>query len=42
MIPQRNFVLEEFKWKNKEALFSLLRKHRKSGVVLLSGDVHFA
>lgn len=29
-------------WKNKEVLFNLIKKHKKSGVIILSGDVHFA
>lgn len=42
MLPQRNFVMEEFTWRNKKVIFDLITKHRKSGVVLLSGDIHFA
>lgn len=42
MLAQRNFVLEEFKWRNKRVILELIRKHRRSGVILLSGDVHFA
>ena len=34
--------MESFQAKNKELLFNLLTKHEKSGIVLLSGDVHFA
>ena len=33
---------EGFKWKNKKTLFNLIRKHKKSGAMFLSGDVHFA
>jgi len=32
---------EAFNYKNKRLLFDLLDKHRKSGVLVLSGDVHF-
>ncbi len=41
-MPDRWFTTEAWKWKNKEPLFEFIRKHKKSGVVLLSGDVHFA
>lgn len=33
-------LLENFRWKNRERLFRLLRENRMENVVLLSGDVH--
>lgn len=39
MLPDRRMV-ESFKWKNKQKLFGLLKRHRMSNVVLISGDVH--
>lgn len=41
ILPDRK-VVESFKWKNKQKLFGLLKKHKVSNVVLISGDVHFA
>ena len=42
IIPDRWFFTEAFHWPSKKVLFEMVRKHRKSGVLLLSGDVHFA
>lgn len=43
IIPDRyNFVLDEFEWENKERLFDIISRANKSGVILLSGDVHFS
>ena len=39
MIPDRR-IIESFKWKNKERLFAILKKHEMSNVILISGDVH--
>jgi hypothetical protein len=41
VIPDFYRVSETFAWKNKRLLFDLINKHEKSGVLLLSGDVHF-
>eukprot|EP00347_Sterkiella_histriomuscorum_P018200 403346407 len=41
-LPDRFFITEAMNWKSKNDIFKLIRKHQKSGVVLLSGDVHFA
>lgn len=37
-----NAPSEKFGWTNKERLYKIIRDNRKSGVILLSGDVHFA
>jgi alkaline phosphatase D len=42
IIPDRYFYYESFGPLNKEKVFNLLQKHNVSGVVFLSGDVHFA
>lgn len=42
IIPDTWFITEAVNWKNKEFLFNLIKKYKKSGVVFLSGDVHFA
>ncbi|CDW89877.1 UNKNOWN [Stylonychia lemnae] len=41
-LVDRYFFTEAINWKSKEMLFDLIRKHQKSGVFVLSGDVHFA
>ena len=42
MIRDNSLVEELFNWPNKEKLYNIIRKHEKSNVILLSGDVHFA
>lgn len=42
MIPQGGVILESFGYHNKKKLLNLLEKYEMSGVVFLSGDVHFA
>ena len=42
ILPDRYFPTEHFEWETKKSLLDLIRKYEKSGVVLLSGDVHFA
>lgn len=42
VIPERMSNTEVFEWPSKKKLFDLITKHQKSGVILLSGDVHFA
>lgn len=43
ILPDRWFFTEAFGWDNsKKTLLNLIKKNRKSGVILLSGDVHFA
>ena len=33
---------EKFEWSDKKRLMALLRKHKKSGVIFLTGDIHHA
>jgi len=42
MIRDNTLVEENFQWWSKSKLFSLISKHQKSNVLLLSGDVHYA
>ncbi len=42
ILVDRYFIPESVNWPGKDKLFKLIRKYKKSGVVLLSGDVHFA
>ena len=42
ILPDRWFFTECFEWPSKKMIFNLIKKHEKSGVILLSGDVHFA
>ena len=42
ILPDRWFLTEAFNWKNKKVIIDLIKKYEKSGVVLLSGDVHFS
>lgn len=46
VFAERNFVVEELGWSNKEKiLVEMIRKDpsvKKDGLVFLSGDVHFA
>ena len=42
VLPDRFFITEAMNWRAKDEFFSLIRKYKKSGVFLLSGDVHFA
>ena len=42
ILPQRFLFDEKFRWESKYKLLQVLNKHRMSGVVFLSGDVHFA
>jgi hypothetical protein len=41
VIPERMSNTEGFLWPSKQKVFELITKHQKSGVILLSGDVHF-
>lgn len=42
MIPERVFLpmVENFRWKNRERLYKILRENGAENVTLLSGDVH--
>ncbi|TNV78844.1 hypothetical protein FGO68_gene703 [Halteria grandinella] len=42
VIPDYYRVSETFAYKNKRLLFDLLNKYKKSNVLILSGDVHYA
>lgn len=42
IIPDRWFITEAFEWESKSYIFDLINEFKKSGVILLSGDVHFA
>lgn len=42
ILPDRWFFTEAFEWPSKKMLIDLINTHQKSGVILLSGDVHFA
>ena len=42
IIPDRWFFTEAFNWESKSLLFDLIKSHKKSGVILLTGDVHFS
>ena len=42
IIPHNAFPFEKFEWYNKERIFHILKKHQKSGVIFLSGDIHYA
>jgi hypothetical protein len=42
VLPDRYLISEAFNWRNKEVIFEVLAKNQKSGVIFLSGDVHFA
>lgn len=42
MLPDRYFFTEHFEWQSKKQMLDLIRKYGKSGVVLITGDVHFA
>ncbi len=46
MFTERNFIVEELGWTNKEKiLVDMIRNDptvKKDGLVFLSGDVHFA
>lgn len=41
-LVDRFFITEAMNWPSKKKLFDLINKYEKSGVFLLSGDVHFA
>ena len=43
VLPDRYIALAEY-WarENKERVFSIIRRLRKSGVIFLSGDVHYS
>ena len=40
VLPMRTSPMEEFRWESKQKLFNVLREAKKSGVILMSGDVH--
>lgn len=42
ILPDNLSAMEKFEWDDKERLLSLIRKHQKSGVVYLTGDIHQA
>lgn len=42
MLCTPKFMLETWNLKNKQHLVSLINKHKKNGIILLSGDIHFA
>lgn len=42
MLPDRYFFTEHFEWPSKKFMLDLISKHKKNGVLFLSGDVHFA
>jgi phosphodiesterase/alkaline phosphatase D-like protein len=42
IIPDRWSPIECLSWQNKKHLISLIRKYEKSGVIFISGDVHFS
>lgn len=42
ILPDDRLYPEVWFTSHKERLISLIRKHKKSGVILLSGDVHYA
>ena len=42
IVPDIVAVQEKFKWINKIKLYDLITKHSKPGVILLTGDVHYA
>ena len=44
ILPERLYlpmVDENFRWKNRERLFRILRENQAENVTLISGDVHF-
>lgn len=42
IIPDRWSPIECLSWQNKKHLINLIRKYEKSGVIFISGDVHFS
>ena len=42
ILPDRWFFPEKFEWPSKKQLIDVIKRNEKSGVILLSGDVHFA
>ena len=42
ILAHRLFGMESFKFENKKKLLDIIKKNKKSNVILMSGDVHYS